>query len=108
MDMYKNKKNKNWFAFLVGYHSFLISEDGFCLVDFKECDFIFLEEYEILFDKDIDYILNNINKLMHTCDACMSLKNCLKYYKFLEEKEELFNYLEELKKTKRIGEFAEE
>lgn len=108
MEIYKNKKEKNWFVFIPGYNEFIISEDGMCLVDFKEYDYNYLEEYEILFDKNIDYILNNINKLAHKCDACIYLKTCLNCYKFLEEKEELINYLTELKKTKRIGEFAEE
>lgn len=109
MEVYKFKRDTiSYFFFKVKQNTFVISGNVFCSVDYDTNDYMYLETYELLFDEDIDESLNILNEIKGICDRCISLKECSQQYKFLEEKEELFNYLKELKKTKRIGEFAEE
>lgn len=109
MEVYKFKRDTiSYFFFKANRNTFVISGNVFCSVDHDTNDYIHLETYELLFDEDIDESLNILNEIKGICDRCIGLKECSQQYKFLEEKEELFNYLKELKKTKRIGEFAEE
>lgn len=109
MEVHKFKGNKGiYFFFVLKRNRFVISENIFCSVDYNVDNNIHLEEYELLFDEDINESLKNLSYIKKSCDKCIKLKTCVQKYKFLEEKEETFNYLQKLKETKRIGEFAEE
>lgn len=110
MKIYANKEDEEVFAFRLKNHIFIVTTNNtICKIkkkDFKN-KYTKLEEYEILFNFEIDKILENLESLSN-CEICLAYNYCSKEYGFLEERKMVLEYLKQLKTTKRIGEFAEE